>query len=254
MSVAFLQRAHLELECVQGQIDVAKKENERNDQADHAGNEEADNGHGPADLQNDADEQYDDENSGEKNAQSRERYGGTNDVGTPQQDLHLSCHAPMVLAAAIPELVPELPGSVDDPAEAVRHRQEEQAHTGDENDRANRNLKDRDEVLKGHDVNSVRAYEAEPDGWSLTPNGSPGKKRRAAFVLYCQAPQKLGFSSFDDPLIGTSGQWNSNRINMKSETRTCRHSQVHPLPESLHQAFLCDSVPIRNHTIVFGEY
>ena len=69
-----------------------------------------------------------------------------------------------------------------------------------------------------------------------------------------EAPQELRFTTFYNPLIVTSGPCYSHRINLEAKARTGGHSEIHPLPDSLHQTLPSQEVSIRNQTIVLGEH
>src|SRR5438552_18914619 len=89
-------------------------------------------------------------NRSKEDAQNRQRNRGSKYVSTPQQNLHLTFRSRGIFGEHIPPFMRQHARAVDDSAETIRHGEQKQTHTGNENDGADCNLKDRNEFLERH--------------------------------------------------------------------------------------------------------
>jgi len=143
--LAGLGAGDFELDGVEGDEDVAEEGDEGRDQEDDAGDEDGDEGEAGLASEEGDEEKREDEHAGGEHAAAGEGDGEADEAGAAPHDVELAAEVAAVFAGGGAGLAGEAAGAVDDAAHAVGERDGERADAGDEDDRRDRELDDRDE-------------------------------------------------------------------------------------------------------------
>jgi hypothetical protein len=126
---------------LKGQVHVPDEEHERSDQGAHAPDEERHDRACDLESEQSAAEQQDDEDGDEEHAEGRQGDAGSENPRPPRKNPELGVADFPFVALGDFTLVGDQSRTVDDPANPVRHAQEEQANARDQDHRTNRQLK-----------------------------------------------------------------------------------------------------------------
>ena len=138
-----------EAEGVEGEVDVLQEDDEGGDEEEHAaGKEHFHSGH-DFHFQEGADEQADDEQTGEQRGARGEPDAQSQELGASVKDGDLLVQGGLFFQGRVIGFLGEVAGAVDDAAEAVGHREEEHADARDQNDRADGHLQIRNDFVQG---------------------------------------------------------------------------------------------------------